>query len=130
MNERNSSRDKFLCSIKNVLTFCIQKNTLLVVYVLKETADYSKWVRKLRDLNARAAILKRVVRVGNGNLGDYKSVGGGVLELRIDYGPGYRVYFTMQGVELILLLIGGDKSSQKADIKFAQELKQEYGGVK
>lgn len=130
MNEQNSSRDKFLCSIKFVLTFCIQKNTLLIVYVLKETEDYSKWVRKLRDLNARAAVLKRMVRVGNGNLGDYKSVGGGVLELRIDYGPGYRVYFTLQGVELILLLIGGDKSSQKADIKSAQELKKEYGGVK
>lgn len=109
------------------MTFCIQKNTLLVVYVLKETEDYSRWLRKLRDLNAKAAILKRMVRVGNGNLGDYKSVGSGVLELRIDYGPGYRVYFTMRGVELILLLIGGDKSSQKSDIKFAQELNKEHG---
>lgn len=109
------------------MTFCIQKDTLLLVYVLKETEDFSKWLRKLRDINARANILKRLVRVGNGNLGDYKSVGAGVLEIRIDYGPGYRLYFTMQGVELILLLIGGDKSSQKADIKLAQELKKEYG---
>lgn len=97
------------------------------MYVLKETEEFSKWLRKLRDINARANILKRLVRVGNGNLGDYKSVGAGVLEIRIDYGPGYRLYFTMQGVELILLLIGGDKSSQKADIKLAQELKKEYG---
>jgi putative addiction module killer protein len=97
------------------------------VYVLKETEDFSKWLRKLRDINARANILKRLIRVGNGNLGDYKSVGGGVLEIRVDYGPGYRVYFAMQGVELILLLIGGDKSSQKTDIKLAQELKKVYG---
>lgn len=97
------------------------------MYVLKETEDFSKWLRKLRDINARANILKRLIRVGNGNLGDYKSVGGGVLEIRVDYGPGYRVYFAMQGVELILLLIGGDKSSQKTDIKLAQELKKVYG---
>lgn len=95
------------------------------MYVLKTTEEYSKWLKKLRDLNARAAVLKRMVRVGNGNLGDYKSVGGGVLELRIDYGPGYRVYFTIQGNEIILLLIGGDKSTQKADIKLAQSLKKE-----
>ncbi|MBL0317322.1 MAG: type II toxin-antitoxin system RelE/ParE family toxin [Flavobacteriales bacterium] len=97
------------------------------MYVLKETEDFSKWLRKLRDINARANILKRLIRVRNGNLGDYKSVGSGVLEIRVDYGPGYRVYFTMQGVELILLLIGGDKSSQKTDIKLAQELKKVYG---
>ena len=108
------------------MTFCIQKDTLLLVYVLKETEDFSKWLRKLRDINARANILKRLIRVRNGNLGDYKSVGSGVLEIRVDYGPGYRVYFTMQGVELILLLIGGDKSSQKTDIKLAQELKKVY----
>ena len=96
------------------------------MYVLKETEDFSKWLRKLRDINARANILKRLIRVRNGNLGDYKSVGSGVLEIRVDYGPGYRVYFTMQGVELILLLIGGDKSSQKTDIKLAQELKKVY----
>lgn len=95
------------------------------MYVLKTTEEYSKWLKKLRDLNARAAVLKRMVRVGNGNLGDYKSVGGGVLELRIDYGPGYRVYFAIQRNEIILLLIGGDKSTQKADIKLAQSLKKE-----
>ncbi len=96
------------------------------MYILKETEDYSKWLRKLRDFNAKASILKRMVRVKNGNLGDYKSVGGGVLEFRIDYGPGYRVYFSMQGIELVLLLIGGDKSTQKTDIKLAQEIKKGY----
>jgi putative addiction module killer protein len=109
------------------LDFLYPKEYIAFVYILKETEDYSRWLRKLRDFNAKAAILKRMVRVGNGNLGDYKSVGGGVLELRIDYGPGYRVYFAMQGKELILLLIGGDKSSQKSDIKSAQELNKEYG---
>ncbi len=95
------------------------------MYVLKTTDDYSKWLKRLRDLNARAAVLKRMARVVSGNLGDYKSVGGGVLELRIDYGPGYRVYFAIQGNEIILLLIGGDKSTQKTDIKLAQSLKKE-----
>lgn len=97
-----------------------------MVYVLKETDEYSKWLRKIRDFNARAAILKRLVRVRDGNLGDYKSVGTGVLEFRIDYGPGYRVYFSMNGKEIILLLIGGDKSTQKSDIRLAQILKSEY----
>jgi len=96
------------------------------VYILKETAEYSKWLRKLRDINARVAVIKRLVKVGNGNLGDYKSVGSGALEFRIDYGPGYRIYFSLKGNELILLLIGGDKSTQKSDIKLAQELKKEY----
>jgi putative addiction module killer protein len=95
------------------------------MYVLKTTDDYSKWLKRLRDLNARAAVLKRMARVVSGNLGDYKSVGGGVLELRIDYGPGYRVYFAIQVNEIILLLIGGDKSTQKTDIKLAQSLKKE-----
>lgn len=99
-----------------------------MVYVLKETDEYSKWLRKIRDFNARAAILKRMVRVRDGNLGDYKSVGTGVLEFRIDYGPGYRVYFTKHGKEILLLLIGGDKSTQIADIRLAQILKSEYGG--
>ena len=99
------------------------------MYILKETIEYSKWLKKLKDVNARVAVLKRLIRISNGNLGDYKSVGSGVLELRIDYGPGYRVYFTIQGNELILLLIGGDKSTQKMDIKLAHELKSEYGSV-
>lgn len=96
------------------------------MYILQETAEYSKWLRKLRDIDARVVILKRMIRVENGNLGDYKSVGRGVLELRIDYGPGYRVYFCMQGIEIILLLIGGNKTTQKDDIKLAQSLKSEY----
>jgi putative addiction module killer protein len=97
------------------------------VYLLKETDEYSKWLRKIRDFNARASILKRLIRVRDGNLGNYKSVGAGVLEFRIDYGPGYRVYFTMHNKEILLLLIGGDKSTQKADIRLAQVLKSEYG---
>lgn len=96
------------------------------MYILKETSEYSKWLKKLRDLNARVAVLNRLIKVSNGNLGDYKSVGSGVLEFRIDYGPGYRIYFTIQGNEIILLLIGGEKSTQKSDIKLAHILKKEY----
>ena len=96
------------------------------MYILNETAEYSKWLRKLRDLNARVAILKRIIRIGNGNLGDYKSVGDKVLELRVDCGPGYRLYFTKKNNELILLLIGGDKSTQKRDIEKAKALAAEY----
>lgn len=104
------------------------KEYITLVYTLKETDEYSKWLRKIRDYNARAAILKRMVRIGNGNLGDYKSVGSSVFEFRIDYGPGYRVYFSMNGREIILLLIGGDKSTQRADIRMAQTLRNEYEG--
>jgi putative addiction module killer protein len=79
------------------------------------------WLDSLRDIRARARIKKRLDRVELGNLGDVRSVGEGVSELKVDYGPGYRVYFAESGSTLILLLCGGDKSTQRQDILKAQQ---------
>jgi putative addiction module killer protein len=95
-----------------------------VLTEIRKTADYAGWIDGLRDLRARARILVRVERLASGNPGDVKPVGEGVSELRINYGPGYRVYYTMRGQELIILLAGGDKSSQSKDIKTAIRLAQ------
>ena len=89
------------------------------MFEIRKTDDYAKWIDNLADLRARARILVRVERLAAGNPGDVKSVGEGVSELKIDYGPGYRVYFKKQGQELVILLAGGDKSSQAKDIKLA-----------
>lgn len=88
--------------------------------------NYDKWFNKLRDINAKARINARIYRMSLGLYGDAKSVGDGVSELRIDYGPGYRVYFTERGGEIIILLVGGDKSTQAKDIKAAKKLAAEY----
>ncbi|OAI20676.1 MULTISPECIES: type II toxin-antitoxin system RelE/ParE family toxin [Methylomonas] len=89
---------------------------------IKKTDVYARWLDNLRDIRARARVLARVERLAAGNPGDVKSVGEGVSEMRIDYGPGYRVYFTRRGNEIIILLAGGDKSTQDADVKAAQGL--------
>ena len=80
---------------------------------------YAQWLAGLADLQARARVLVRVVRMGGGNFGDHKPVRDGVWELRIDYGPGYRVYYAQAGKRLILLLAGGDKRRQSSDIETA-----------
>ena len=87
---------------------------------MKKTDVYARWLDDLRDIRARARVQARVERLSAGNPGDVKPVGEGVSEMRIDYGPGYRVYFTRRGNEVVILLAGGDKSSQDADIKTAQ----------
>ena len=89
---------------------------------IRKAEKYAQWLDGLRDINARARIQIRVERLAAGNAGDVKSVGEGVSELRIDYGPGYRVYFTKRGRELVILLAGGDKSTQATDIKAALRL--------
>ena len=92
---------------------------------IERTERYDTWLSTLRDRNAAAIVTSRVVRVGRGLMGDVKSVGSGVSELRIDYGPGYRVYFTHRGRTLILLLCGGDKSTQSSDIRAAKAMAAE-----
>ena len=83
---------------------------------------FTAWFRGLRDRQAKARIVARIDRLSLGNPGDVKPVGDGVSELRIDYGPGYRVYFVRRGTEIVVLLAGGDKSTQSQDIRFALEL--------
>jgi len=92
------------------------------VIEIRQTDEYESWFEKLGDREARFRILARIRRLSLGNLGDIKSVGEGVSELRIPYGPGYRVYVKQQGGTLIVLLAGGDKSGQKRDIERAKEL--------
>lgn len=87
---------------------------------------FTEWLNSLRDRQARARIRTRVARVQIGNLGDYKTVGGGVCELRIAYGPGYRLYFHRDGDVIVLLLCGGDKSSQERDIIMAHNYLEDY----
>lgn len=93
---------------------------------IKQTEAFQKWESKLKDRVAKAAIAARIFRLANGLPGDVTPVGHGVSELRIHYGPGYRVYFQQRGNELILLLCGGDKSSQKRDIELAKRLASEW----
>jgi putative addiction module killer protein len=92
------------------------------VIEVRQTETYAEWFASLRDQKARARIDVRIRRLSLGNPGDVKPIGGGVSELRIDYGPGYRVYFSQRGPMLIILLAGGDKGTQDRDIKKALEL--------
>ncbi len=89
---------------------------------VRKTDEFASWLDGLRDLRARARIQVRIQRMSEGNTGDAKSVGCGVFEMRVDHGPGYRVYFVRQGVLVVILLCGGDKSSQRADIALAKRL--------
>lgn len=89
---------------------------------VRQTEIFVRWLGSLRDLRARARIQARIDRLEIGNPGDVKPVGGGISEMRIDYGPGYRVYFVERGTALIILLAGGDKRTQGRDIATAREL--------
>lgn len=94
--------------------------------LLKQTDTFRKWERKLKDERARAAVAARLFRLANGLAGDVSPVGEGVSELRIHYGSGYRVYFRRRGEEIIVLLCGGDKSTQERDIRTAKRLAAEW----
>jgi putative addiction module killer protein len=89
---------------------------------VRKTEAFSKWIDGLQDLRARARILVRIERFIAGNPGDVKPIGEGVSEMRIDYGPGYRVYFKKAGPKVIILLAGGNKNTQTKDIKTALQL--------
>ena len=87
-----------------------------------QTDAFRDWLDALRDLDARKRIVRRILRLEAGLFGDAKSVGAGISELRIDHGPGYRLYFIRRGGELVILLCGGDKSTQDSDIRRAREI--------
>lgn len=89
---------------------------------IRQTERFAEWLEDLRDLRARARIQARIERLIGGNPGDVRPIGAGVSELRINYGPGYRVYYQQKGTTLIILLAGGDKSSQPGDIEEALSL--------
>ena len=91
---------------------------------IRKTDVFVKWLDGLSDIQARARVLARIDRLAGGNPSDVRPVGGGISEMRINYGAGYRVYYVMRGRELIILLAGGDKSSQSRDIKSATRLAQ------
>lgn len=92
---------------------------------VRQTAAFTNWLDGLRDSAARVRIATRIRRVELGNFGDVKPVGEGVSEMRITYGPGYRLYFVQQGREVVILLCGGDKSSQRRDIAAAKQMARE-----
>lgn len=93
--------------------------------VVEQTASFACWLIGLRDRKAKIAVGRRIERAAAGNLGDCKSVGGGISELRVDVAGGYRIYLTRKGNRLIVLLVGGDKSSQAVDILKARKLAME-----
>ncbi len=97
---------------------------------IRKTEAFAEWLDSLSDLGGRARILARIERLRGGNFGDWKSVGRGIGELRIDAGPGYRVYFTRIGSEIVVLLAGGDKKSQSRDIRKALEMAKQLEDLK
>ncbi len=93
------------------------------MYFIEKTVEFDRWLRKLKDLKAKSKILFRIQKIEtDSHFGDCKSVGDGISELRVDSGKGYRIYFKEKDGKIILLLIGGDKSSQQKDIKTAKEI--------
>lgn len=92
---------------------------------IRQTAVFAEWMAKLRDVQGRAVIARRIERMASGNFGDHKAVGEGVSELRVPLGPGYRVYYTQRGRQIVILLCAGDKSSQPRDISKAKQLAQQ-----
>jgi putative addiction module killer protein len=101
----------------------------MVMYQMQSTDVFEDWLRNLRDKKARARILARLESALLGSLGDVKHVGAGVREMRVHFGPGYRIYFAQRGEVLLLLLCGGDKSTQARDINRAQRILKNLEGV-
>jgi putative addiction module killer protein len=93
---------------------------------IRKTVEFDKWIKRLRDAEVRTRINVRIKRLAKGNPGDCAPIGGGLSEMRVHYGPGYRVYYKDAGKEIIILLCGGDKSTQDSDIKKAKQIAAFY----
>ena len=98
---------------------------ITVEYEVIKSATFLNWLKGLRDRNARARIAVRIDRIEDGNFGDHRSVGGGVSEIRVNVGQGYRIYYTIRNRTVVILLCGGDKSSQRRDISRARQMESE-----
>jgi len=96
-----------------------------MLYRIKKTYYFEKWIGSLKDMRGKIAIVRRIERMSQGNFGDVKSVGESISELRLQIGPGYRVYFAKEAERIIILLVGGDKSTQSKDIEKAKQLWKE-----
>ena len=108
------------------LKICILVDTMLDVdYEVVKSDTFLNWLNGLRDRNARARIAIRIDRIEEGNFGDRRSVGGGISEIRVNVGQGYRIYYTIRSRTVVILLCGGDKSSQRRDIRRAQRMANE-----
>jgi len=93
------------------------------MYLIEKTLEFDKWLKKLKDLRAKAKILFRIQRIeSDGHFGDCKPVGDGISEMRVDFGKGYRVYYKLKEEKVIILLVGGNKSTQQGDIKKAKQI--------
>jgi putative addiction module killer protein len=103
-----------------------QPKEIIIYETVAGVQPLGKWMDKLRDAETIARLNERIDRLEQGNPGDYKAVGAGIYELRIDYGPGFRLYFAFAGRQIILLLCGGDKSTQARDIQRARQYWQDY----
>lgn len=101
----------------------------VIMITVRETGQFKEWIRALKDRKTKQVINAHVRRISTGNFGDNKPIGDGVSELRIDYGAGFRVYFTRRGDEIVILLCGGDKSTQSRDIEAAKEIAANLEGV-
>ena len=109
------------------MTFCIRTTTHIVMYTVKFAPTFEKWFSKLKDRVTRLRLARRLDRAACGNLGDVKPVGNGVYEMREVFGPGWRMYYIIKGDILIVMLCGGDKATQQADIEKAQEIAATWG---
>jgi len=122
MGKSNNRKD-----VKEPLTNCSRLATLgnEPIFRIKKTEYFSRWYKQLKDVQIQKKIAFRIMQTERGNFGDFKFVGDGIFEMRIHYGPGYRLYYTKENNVLVLLLAGGDKSTQQKDIEIAKELKNE-----